>query len=109
MRAAVAYDAGKPLVVEELEPPSVGPRDVMVRIAACGACWWCLNGMSNHCELGPTVRTTPRFRLPDGRQAPAVCGCGTFAEAMVVHEASLVAVETDLPDEQLALLGCGVT
>jgi S-(hydroxymethyl)glutathione dehydrogenase / alcohol dehydrogenase len=163
MKVAVAYDAGKPLEVEDLEPPSVGPKDVLVRIAAsgvchtdlnvidgrsplplpivpgheacgvveevgadvrrarpgdrvlssvspaCGACWWCLNGMSNHCELGPTVRTTSRFRLPDGREAPAVCGCGTFAEAMVVHEASVVAVETDLPDDQLALLGCGVT
>src|SRR4029077_400519 len=28
---------------------------------------------------------------------------------MVVDEASLVPVETDLPDEELALLGCGVT
>jgi S-(hydroxymethyl)glutathione dehydrogenase/alcohol dehydrogenase len=163
MRAAVAYDAGKPLVVEDLDTPSIGPRDVLVRIAAsgvchtdvnviegrsplplpivpgheacgvveevgrevrrahpgdrvlasvspaCGTCWWCVNGMSNHCELGPTVRTTPRFRLPDGREAPAVCGCGTFAEAMVVDEASVVAVQTDLPDDQLALLGCGVT
>ena len=39
----------------------------------------------------------------------ALCGCGTFGEAMVVDEASVVAVETDLPDEELALLGCGVT
>jgi len=163
MRVAVAYDAGQPLVVEDLEPPSIGPRDVLVRIAAsgichtdlnvvsgvsalplpivpgheacgvveevgpevrrvrtgdrvlasvspaCGTCWWCLNGMSNHCELGATVKATPRFQLPDGRMAPAVCGCGTFAEAMVVHEASVVAVETDLPDDELALLGCGVT
>ncbi len=28
---------------------------------------------------------------------------------MVVHEASVVPVATDLPDEELALLGCGVT
>ena len=40
---------------------------------------------------------------------PGHGGCGTFAEAMVVDEASVVAVETDLADEQLALLGCGVT
>ena len=65
--------------------------------------------MSNHCEKGPVVRTTPRFALADGRSAVALCGCGTFAEAMVVDEASVVAVETDLPDEELALLGCGVT
>ncbi|MFB4420776.1 Zn-dependent alcohol dehydrogenase [Streptomyces sp. QL37] len=75
---------------------------------ACGSCWWCVNEMSNHCERGAT-RMVPRFDLPDGRRAPALCGCGSFAEAMVVDEASVVTVETDLPDDQLALLGCGVT
>jgi S-(hydroxymethyl)glutathione dehydrogenase/alcohol dehydrogenase len=38
-----------------------------------------------------------------------VAACGSFAEAMVVDEASVVPVRTDLPDDQLALLGCGVT
>jgi S-(hydroxymethyl)glutathione dehydrogenase/alcohol dehydrogenase len=163
VRAAVAYEAGEPLVVEDVTPLPIGPRDVRVRITAsglchtdltvvqglsrlpfpivpghegcglveevgpevrrvrvgdrvlaavspaCGSCWWCLNGTSNHCELKSVVASTPRNRLPDGRTAPSVCGCGTFAEAMVVHEASVVAVETDLADEQLALLGCGVT
>ncbi|HTR70546.1 MAG TPA: Zn-dependent alcohol dehydrogenase [Mycobacteriales bacterium] len=163
MRAAVVYDAGAPLVVEDLPTPAIGPADVLVRITAsglchtdlnvingrtalaiptvpgheacgvveavgadvrrvtvgdrvlscvapaCGSCWWCLNEMSNHCELNAMVKATLRFDLPDGRRAPAVCGCGAFAEAMVVHEASLVPVHTDLPDEQLALLGCGVT
>ena len=36
-------------------------------------------------------------------------GLGTFAESMVCDEMSVVKVETDLPDEQLALIGCGVT
>lgn len=163
MKVAIAYEAGRPPVVEDLPVPDVGPRDVLVRIAAsgichtdlnvlegasalplpialghegcgtveevgaevrrvgvgdrvlasvapaCGTCWQCVNGMSNQCELNPLVKAAPRFTLPDGRSAAAVCGCGSFAEAMVVHEASVVPVETDLPDEQLALLGCGVT
>jgi S-(hydroxymethyl)glutathione dehydrogenase/alcohol dehydrogenase len=163
MKVAVAYDVGKPLVIEDLPTPAIGPQDVLVRLhasgichtdltviqglsnlplpivpghegcgvveavgedvrrarvgdrvlasvsPACGGCWWCLNGMSNHCELGPAVQTTKRYHLPDGEEAGAVCGCGTFAEAMVVHEASVVPVQTDLADEQLALLGCGVT
>ncbi|OHV19673.1 alcohol dehydrogenase [Parafrankia soli] len=163
MRVAVAYEAEKPLVVEDLDQPAVGPRDVLVRIAAsgichtdlhvinghsplplpivpgheacgvveevgsevrrvkvgqrvlaavspaCGTCWWCVNGMSNHCELGGPVKAAPRFTLADGRTAAAVCGCGTFAEAMVVDEASVVPTNTDLADEELALLGCGVT
>ncbi len=36
-------------------------------------------------------------------------GLGTFADLMTTDEASLVKVETDLPAEQLALIGCGVT
>ena len=36
-------------------------------------------------------------------------GIGTFADHAVVDERSLVKVQTDLPDEQLALIGCGVT
>lgn len=163
MKVAVAYEAGKPLKIEDLALPALGPRDVLVRLSAsgichtdlnvvagrsalplpivpghegcgvveevgnevrrvrvgdrvlasvspaCGACWWCLNNMSNHCEKGPEVRSKQRFSLPTGQLAAAVCGCGTFAQAMVVDEASVVAVETSLPDEQLALLGCGVT
>jgi S-(hydroxymethyl)glutathione dehydrogenase/alcohol dehydrogenase len=163
MRAAVAYEVDQPLAVENVPTPELGPRDVLVRVAAsgichtdlnvlqgrsalpfpivpghegcgtveevgpavrrvrvgdrvlssvtpaCGACWWCLNGMSNQCDMRSVVRSTPRFRLPDGRIAPALCGCGTFAEEMVVDEATVVRVETDLPDEELALLGCGVT
>lgn len=163
MKAAVAYGAGAPLVVEDLGTPEVGPRDVLVRVTAsgicrtdvaaiegatptpfpfvpghegcgvveavgaevrrvrvgdrvlasvapaCGECWWCVNGHSNLCELGTSVKTAPRWPLAGGRTATALCGCGTFAEAMVVHEASVVPVRTDLADEELALLGCGVT
>lgn len=87
----------------------VGDRVLASVSPACGTCWWCTNGLSHHCELGPAVLTAARFDLPDGRRATAVCGCGTFAEAMVVHEASVVPVHTDLADDQLALLGCGVT
>lgn len=87
----------------------VGDKVLSCVAPACGACWWCLNGLSNHCEINPQTKTALRFALPDGRMAPAVCGCGAFADAMVVHEASVVPVRTDLPDEQLALLGCGVT
>ena len=163
MKVAVAYEAAKPLVVEDLAQPEVGARDVLVRLSAsgichtdlnviagrsalalpivpghegcgiveevgkdvrrvrpgdrvlasvspaCGGCWWCVHAMSNHCDKGAEVRSKPRYTLRSGARAPAVCGCGTFAEAMVVDEASLVAVRSSLPDEQLALLGCGVT
>ena len=93
----------------EVRRVQVGDRVLSSVTPACGTCWWCLNGMSNHCELNPSVKAAPRFEVAPGQWAATVCGCGTFAEAMVVHEASVVPVETDLADEQLALLGCGVT
>ena len=93
----------------EVRRATAGDRVLASVSPACGSCWWCLNGLSNHCELGPAVLAAKRFDLPDGRTATAVCGCGTFAEAMVVDEASIVPVHTDLADDQLALLGCGVT
>ena len=93
----------------EVRRVRVGDRVLASVTPACGSCWWCVNGMSNHCELNPMVKAAPRFELGGGRRAAAVCGCGTFAEAMVVHEASLVPVRTDLADSELALLGCGVT
>jgi S-(hydroxymethyl)glutathione dehydrogenase/alcohol dehydrogenase len=99
--------------VEEVgrEVRRVQPGDrVLASVSpACGACWWCINGMSNHCDVGPRAHAAVRFHLQNGEDARAVCGCGTFAEAMVVDEASVVAVDTTLPDDQLALLGCGVT
>jgi len=93
----------------EVRRVRVGDRVLASVTPACGNCWWCLNGMSNHCELNPVVKAALRFELRTGQRIAAVCGCGTFAEAMVVHEASVVRVQTDLADEQLALLGCGVT
>jgi S-(hydroxymethyl)glutathione dehydrogenase/alcohol dehydrogenase len=87
----------------------VGDRVLASVTPACGTCWWCVNGMSNHCELNAAVKAAPRFEVAEDVWAATVCGCGTFAEAMVVDEASVVPVVTDLADEELALLGCGVT
>ncbi len=115
MKVAVAYEVGRPLVLQDLPVPAIGPTDVLVRISAsgichtdlhvidgrtalplpivpgheacgiveavgdevrrvrpgdrvlssvtpaCGTCWWCLNGMSNHCELNPSVKAAKRF------------------------------------------------
>lgn len=38
MRAAVFHAPGKPLTIEEVETPKVGPGEVLVKVAACGVC-----------------------------------------------------------------------
>jgi S-(hydroxymethyl)glutathione dehydrogenase/alcohol dehydrogenase len=50
----------------------------------------------------------PRVTRGD-QELIAMTGLGTMAEQMTVNQANLVRVETDLPDEHLALIGCGVT
>jgi S-(hydroxymethyl)glutathione dehydrogenase / alcohol dehydrogenase len=86
-----------------------GDRVVTSFIPSCGRCFWCLREQSNLCALAAEVVAVPRATLPDGRTATAFLGLGTFAERVTVHEASVVPVRSDLPDDQLALLGCGVT
>ncbi len=53
--------------------------------------------------------TTPRVKRADGSVATCMTGLGTFSDYMTLDQSSVVKVETDVPDEQLALIGCGVT
>ena len=86
-----------------------GDRVIGSFIPACGTCWFCLHDQSNLCENTYTVMMNPRCERSDGTHLPTMTGLGTFAEQMTCDEMSVVKVETDLPDEQLALIGCGVT
>src|SRR4051794_12602607 len=86
-----------------------GDRVVASWVAPCDHCYWCLGGQAETCAEWPHP-AAPRFRRGDGSVVQSGLGTlGTFAEAMVVDERALVPVSTDLPDEQLALIGCGVT
>ena len=100
-------------VVEEIgaEVHAVAPGDrvVCTWMTACGACWFCRRGESRLCEELADQRTERRLVRDDGSAAVPMLGIGTLADHAVVDERSLVKVQTDLPDEQLALIGCGVT
>lgn len=86
-----------------------GDRVIGSFIPACGACWFCLRDQSNLCENTYTVMMNVRATRGDGTPLPAMTGLGTFAETMTCDQMSVVKVDTELPDEQLALIGCGVT
>jgi len=49
-----------------------------------------------------------RMRTSDDRYAIGFTGLGSFADEIALDEVSVVRVQTDLPDQQLALIGCGV-
>jgi S-(hydroxymethyl)glutathione dehydrogenase / alcohol dehydrogenase len=88
---------------------AVGDRVIGSFIPACGVCWYCLHDQSNLCEHTYDVMFVPRVRRADGEELVTMTGLGTFAELMTVQQMSVVKVESDLPDDQLALIGCGVT
>ncbi len=86
-----------------------GDRVVATFVPSCGACWYCVHGRSNLCEQTGAVMMVPRAKRADGTPVPAFTGLGTFSDTMTIAESQAVKVETELPDDQLALLGCGVT
>ncbi|MGH9050014.1 MAG: Zn-dependent alcohol dehydrogenase [Acidimicrobiia bacterium] len=92
--------------VTTLEP---GDRVVATFVPACGACWYCLHDSSNLCVGTADTAMAPRATRASGGTAPGFAGLGTFADVMAVRDSQAVKIETDLPDEQLALIGCGVT
>ncbi|HWD96172.1 MAG TPA: zinc-binding dehydrogenase, partial [Acidimicrobiales bacterium] len=53
-------------------------------------------------------RVLRRVRLDDGTEAMVAAGVGAFADEIVVHEDTIVAVAPALPADQLSLIGCSV-
>ncbi|HZP29453.1 MAG TPA: Zn-dependent alcohol dehydrogenase [Acidimicrobiia bacterium] len=96
-------------VGNEVRGLQVGDRVIGSFIPACGYCSFCVNDESHLCENTYAVMANPRATRGDGTQLNTMTGLGTFADMMTVDEMSLVKIETDLPDEHLALIGCGVT
>jgi S-(hydroxymethyl)glutathione dehydrogenase / alcohol dehydrogenase len=88
----------------------VRPGDTVIAsfVAACGRCWQCVRDRSHLCEGARVVSQAPHTAF-DGQELKSMAGLGTMAQLMSVHESNLLPVPTDLPFEQLALIGCGVT
>jgi NDMA-dependent alcohol dehydrogenase len=98
--------------VTSLEP---GDHVVMSFIPSCGRCRWCASGKPTLCDLGqylmmgmPIANGIPRMRAKGQGVAPmSLVGC--FATHQVLHEASVVKIEPDIPLDKAALVSCGVT
>src|SRR4051812_38518142 len=93
----------------EVTRVAVGDHVIASFIPACGNCFWCLRGQSNLCAMSGEVMMVPKATRADGSVANSMTGLGTFADQMTCNQANVVKIDTDLPDAQLALIGCGVT
>lgn len=93
------------------EVTRVRPGDLVILslTPVCGSCWHCLRQETHLCEFGSVVNARKRVTRTDGTEANCISGLGSFADVMTVDEASCIPVRTDLPADQLALIGCGVT
>src|SRR4051794_31855073 len=93
----------------EVRRVRTGDRVIASFIPACGNCFYCLHEQSNLCEQSTEMMVAARGTRDDGTSVFGMTGLGTFSDVMTANEASLVKVETDVPNDQLALIGCGVT
>jgi S-(hydroxymethyl)glutathione dehydrogenase/alcohol dehydrogenase len=102
-------------VVEEVgtavDRVRVGDRVVVAGTPECGECFWCVRDRPDQCVemLGGIFPPRVVATRADGTAVHADGGVGAFAERMVVRDIGVVAVEADVSDEHLSLLGCGVT
>jgi len=102
-------------VVEEVgsEVTHVAPGDHVIGClsAFCGSCEYCLRGEPNLCGGEATARPAdapPRLSKGD-EVIHQFAHLSAFAEEMLVHENALVKIREDIPLDQAALIGCGVT
>src|SRR5262245_29116578 len=86
-----------------------GDRIVASFIPACGSCYFCLRDQSHLCVTEFEVPMQMRGKRNDGTDYVAMTGLGTVAETMTCDQSSIVKINTSVTDDQLALIGCGVT
>ncbi|HTX84336.1 MAG TPA: Zn-dependent alcohol dehydrogenase [Streptosporangiaceae bacterium] len=94
---------------------SPGDHVVLSWVPACGRCRYCEGGRPNLCATaapallaGTLVSGERRLRL-GGMPLYHYSFLSTFAESVVVDEASCIPIRTDVPLTVAALVGCAVT
>jgi len=96
-------------VVEAIGPlvkrVQVGDRVVVPGTPQCGVCYQCLHGRADWCQFLDTAPAHPMAEMSDGTKISEQASLGGLSEIMVVAEEYCCPVFTDLPAEQLTLLG----
>ena len=94
------------------EVTTLRPGDHVVACLSgfCGSCAQCLAGHPNLCVGGVVTRAEsahPRLSQK-GQALRQFIGISSYAERMLLHENSVVKIDSDLPLDRAALVGCGV-
>jgi S-(hydroxymethyl)glutathione dehydrogenase/alcohol dehydrogenase len=88
-----------------------GDRAIVPGTSECGVCFYCAAGQPWQCSetfdrggIWPHVADRA-----NGEPVSAAGNVGGYAELLNVTASQVFPVQTDLPDEWLSLLGCGIT
>ncbi|NVN87033.1 MAG: Zn-dependent alcohol dehydrogenase [Rhodopseudomonas sp.] len=98
----------------EVADIKTGDHVVLTFIPGCGVCHFCRKGLHHLCAEGARITKGPqldgsfRRRDRDGHDVGAFCMIGGFAEYAVVDQASVVAIDDDIPMDLASLVACGV-
>jgi S-(hydroxymethyl)glutathione dehydrogenase / alcohol dehydrogenase len=98
-----------------VEDLTEGDHVVLSFIPSCGKCAACQSGMRNLCDLGAALPlgasvTDGSFRIQArGQNVFPYTLLGTFSPYMVVHQSSVVKIDSSVPFEVACVVGCGVT
>ncbi|MDT5336514.1 MAG: S-(hydroxymethyl)glutathione dehydrogenase / alcohol dehydrogenase [Mycobacterium sp.] len=91
-----------------------GDHVILAFIPACGSCPPCLKGLRSLCDRGAVLLGgkaiadgTNRVHAGSHEVSPMNL-LGTFAPYMTVHEDSVVKIDSDVPFETAAIMGCAV-
>jgi S-(hydroxymethyl)glutathione dehydrogenase/alcohol dehydrogenase len=89
----------------------VGQRVVVPGTSECGVCFYCAIGRPDQCsETFDRAGIWPHVAdRASGEPVSAAGNVGGYSELMNVTASQVFPIESDLPDEWLSLLGCGIT
>ncbi|MSQ89359.1 MAG: Zn-dependent alcohol dehydrogenase [Betaproteobacteria bacterium] len=93
---------------------AVGDHLVTSFIYMCGKCRYCAGGRPVLCvEQGKALLTppegTPRVRDQEGKPLNIFSGCGVMAEYATLSVDNVVKIDSKIPLDRAALVGCAVT
>jgi NDMA-dependent alcohol dehydrogenase len=100
-------------VGDEVHDLKIGDHVVLTFLPSCGRCRMCNSGHTNMCELGRGVLSgtatdgTQRVHAR-GKGVGCMSYLGTFSPYVCTHVDAAVKIDTDIPLDKAALLGCGV-
>ncbi len=113
MPAILGHEAAGTVEAVGEQVSYVKPGDHVITCLSvfCGHCRYCLSGRPVLCTRTDVVRapSDPPKLWQGNARITQMANISSFAEQMLVHEHALVKVRDDVPFEQLALIGCGVT